>query len=104
MVSNSDNPTNILFVCLFACLFVCLFICLFICLSVCLFVCLFVYLSVCLFICLLVCLSILVARRSLSGKPNFFMKQNIVLIDGARTPFLTSGTDYKNLMPHDLAR
>ena len=32
------------------------------------------------------------------------MKHNIVLIEGVRTPFLTSGTDYKNLMAHDLAR
>lgn len=30
--------------------------------------------------------------------------RNVVLVDGVRTPFLTSGTDYKNLMPHDLAR
>jgi len=29
---------------------------------------------------------------------------NVVLVDGVRTPFLLSGTDYKNLMPHDLAR
>ncbi|OQV14420.1 Trifunctional enzyme subunit beta, mitochondrial [Hypsibius exemplaris] len=29
---------------------------------------------------------------------------NIVLVDAVRTPFLTSGTQYKNLMPHDLAR
>jgi len=31
-------------------------------------------------------------------------RQNIVLVEGVRTPFLMSGTDYKNLMPHDLAR
>lgn len=30
--------------------------------------------------------------------------QNIVLVDGVRTPFLMSGTDYAKLMPHDLAR
>ncbi|XP_030246281.1 trifunctional enzyme subunit beta, mitochondrial [Drosophila navojoa] len=30
--------------------------------------------------------------------------QNIVLVDGVRTPFLTSGTSYSNLMPHELAR
>jgi len=30
--------------------------------------------------------------------------RNVVLVDGVRTPFLMSGTDYKNLMPHDLAR
>lgn len=31
-------------------------------------------------------------------------EQNIVLVDGVRTPFLTSGTSYSNLMPHELAR
>lgn len=30
--------------------------------------------------------------------------KNIVFIDGVRTPFLQSGTLYKNLMAHDLAR
>ena len=30
--------------------------------------------------------------------------KNLVLVDGVRTPFLMSGTDYKNLMPHDLQR
>merc|ERR1719347_1556000 len=30
--------------------------------------------------------------------------KNLVLVDGVRTPFLTSGSDYKNLMPHDLQR
>jgi len=30
--------------------------------------------------------------------------KNIVLVDGVRTPFLMSGTDYKTLMPHDLQR
>ncbi|XP_017001950.3 trifunctional enzyme subunit beta, mitochondrial [Drosophila takahashii] len=30
--------------------------------------------------------------------------QNIVLVDGVRTPFLTSGTSYSKLMPHELAR
>jgi len=30
--------------------------------------------------------------------------KNIVLVDGIRTPFLVSGTDYSKLMPHDLAR
>ena len=29
---------------------------------------------------------------------------NIVLVEGVRTPFLMSGTQYKALMPHDLAR
>lgn len=31
-------------------------------------------------------------------------RPNIVLVDGVRTPFLMSGTTYKNLMPHDLAK
>jgi len=30
--------------------------------------------------------------------------RNIVLVDGVRTPFLTSGSDYKDMMPHDLQR
>jgi len=30
--------------------------------------------------------------------------KNMVLVDGVRTPFLMSGTDYKSLMPHDLQR
>lgn len=30
--------------------------------------------------------------------------KNIVFIDGVRTPFLLSGTDYQKLMPHDLLR
>ncbi|XP_013394244.1 trifunctional enzyme subunit beta, mitochondrial-like [Lingula anatina] len=30
--------------------------------------------------------------------------RNVVLVDGVRTPFLKSGTDYKNMMPHDLQR
>ena len=33
------------------------------------------------------------------GKPGV---KNVVLVDGVRTPFLMSGTDYKSLMPHDL--
>ena len=35
------------------------------------------------------------------AKPNI---RNIVVVDGVRTPFLLSGTSYKDLMPHDLAR
>jgi len=31
-------------------------------------------------------------------------RKNIVLVDAVRTPFLQSGTQYKNLMPHDLQR
>lgn len=30
--------------------------------------------------------------------------KNVVLVDGVRTPFLQSFTDYSKLMPHDLAR
>lgn len=30
--------------------------------------------------------------------------KNLVLVDGVRTPFLMSSTDYKGLMPHDLQR
>uniref|UniRef100_A0A8W7PJ96 acetyl-CoA C-acyltransferase n=1 Tax=Anopheles coluzzii TaxID=1518534 RepID=A0A8W7PJ96_ANOCL len=30
--------------------------------------------------------------------------KNVVLVDGVRTPFLTSGSDYSKLMPHELAR
>lgn len=30
--------------------------------------------------------------------------KNIVFVDGIRTPFLPSGTDYNKLMPHELAR
>lgn len=35
--------------------------------------------------------------------PNKFGR-NIVIVDGVRTPFLMSGTDYSKLMPHELAR
>uniref|UniRef100_A0A8C0MV48 Trifunctional enzyme subunit beta, mitochondrial n=1 Tax=Canis lupus familiaris TaxID=9615 RepID=A0A8C0MV48_CANLF len=35
------------------------------------------------------------------AKPNI---RNIVVVDGVRIPFLQSGTSYKDLMPHDLAR
>ncbi|XP_005185118.1 trifunctional enzyme subunit beta, mitochondrial [Musca domestica] len=31
-------------------------------------------------------------------------RQNIVLVDGVRSPFLLSGTNYSKLMPHELAR
>lgn len=30
--------------------------------------------------------------------------KNVVLVEGVRTPFLMSGTEYADLMPHDLAR
>merc|ERR1719444_33178 len=43
------------------------------------------------------------AARSLSTSRPVDQK-NMVLVDGVRTPFLMSGTDYKNLMPHDLQR
>ena len=45
----------------------------------------------------------LLASRSLSTSRPADAK-NMVLVDGVRTPFLTSGTDYKALMPHDLQR
>ncbi|XP_071117489.1 trifunctional enzyme subunit beta, mitochondrial-like [Haliotis cracherodii] len=41
-----------------------------------------------------------VSKKTLA-KPGI---RNIVLVEGVRTPFLMSGTSYKNLMPHDLAR
>lgn len=40
---------------------------------------------------------------TVSGRPKTGGK-NIVLVEGVRTPFLQSGTTYKDLMPHDLAR
>jgi len=40
------------------------------------------------------------ARKSILDRTG----KNIVLVDGVRTPFLMSGTDYSRLMPHDLAR
>jgi len=40
------------------------------------------------------------AKKSLAKKD----VKNVVLVEGVRTPFLMSGTDYKDLMPHDLAR
>lgn len=51
----------------------------------------------------------LVAHRQLSTQVAPQSKknrdeQNIVLVEGVRTPFLTSGTAYSNLMPHQLAR
>lgn len=30
--------------------------------------------------------------------------KNVVLVEGVRTPFLQSGSDYKDVMAHDLAR
>lgn len=39
-------------------------------------------------------------KKSLA-RPNL---KNIVLVDGVRTPFLLSGTDYQKLWPHDLVR
>jgi len=40
------------------------------------------------------------SKKSLA-KPG---QKNIVLVDGVRTPFLMSGTEYQKLMPHDLVR
>lgn len=42
----------------------------------------------------------LAQKKQLKTKP----AQNIVLVDGVRTPFLLSGTQYSKLMPHELAR
>ena len=47
--------------------------------------------------CQLICF--LTAKKTLA-RPNV---RNIVLVDAVRTPFLMSGTAYKNLMPHNLA-
>ena len=47
--------------------------------------------------------SLWAASRSFSTSSPVDQK-NLVLVDGVRTPFLMSGTDYKNLMPHDLQR
>jgi len=46
---------------------------------------------------------VLLASRTFSSSRPAEQK-NMVLVDGVRTPFLPSGTDYKNLMPHDLQR
>lgn len=53
-----------------------------------------------------------IGARALSVSPQVLSKKslpdrtgkNIVLVDGVRTPFLLSGTDYSHLMPHDLAK
>ncbi|KAI5722487.1 hypothetical protein M8J76_009138 [Diaphorina citri] len=39
-------------------------------------------------------------RKSVKDKTG----KNIVFVDGVRTPFLLSGTDYANMMAHELAR
>merc|ERR1712193_124882 len=44
------------------------------------------------------------SSHSAESSPKTLSKKgvpNIVLVDGVRTPFLQSGTDYKKLMPHD---
>merc|ERR1719290_975594 len=46
--------------------------------------------------------AVLASRAFSSSRP--VDQKNLVLVDGVRTPFLQSGTDYKNLMPHDLQR
>lgn len=43
------------------------------------------------------------ASKAYSTKSNNVSK-NIVFVDGVRTPFLQSGTQYKNLLAYDLAR
>jgi len=40
------------------------------------------------------------AKKQIKSNP----QKDIVLVDGVRTPFLMSGTDYKSMMPHDLQR
>ena len=45
--------------------------------------------------------AVLASRSFSTTRPD---QKNMVLVDGVRTPFLMSGTDYKNLMPHDLQR
>ena len=50
---------------------------------------------------------ILSSSRGIVGKTFATSTQctkNMVLVDGVRTPFLMSSTDYKSLMPHDLQR
>jgi len=44
----------------------------------------------------------MLARPLSTSKPA--ESKRLVLVDGVRTPFLTSGSDYKALMPHDLQR
>eukprot|EP00037_Helgoeca_nana_P032138 m.412413 g.412413 ORF g.412413 m.412413 type:complete len:471 (-) comp28844_c0_seq1:181-1593(-) len=47
------------------------------------------------------------ARVNVARKPRKYngrMKQNIVLVEGVRTPFCTSGSAFIDLKPHDLAR
>ena len=53
------------------------------------------------------------ARRALSVGAALHQKRNslpdrtgknVVLVDGVRTPFLVSFTDYAKMMPHELAR
>jgi len=46
-----------------------------------------------------VCVILAPASKKTLSKPGV---KNVVLVDGVRTPFLMSGTDYKSLMPHDL--
>jgi len=41
------------------------------------------------------------ASKKSMAKPGV---KNLVLVEGVRTPFLMSGTDFKDLMAHDLAR
>merc|ERR1711892_1145693 len=46
--------------------------------------------------------AVLASRSFSTSKP--VDQKNMVLVDGVRTPFLMSSTDYKSLMPHDLQR
>ena len=46
--------------------------------------------------------AVLASRSFSTSRP--VDQKNMVLVDGVRTPFLMSSTDYKSLMPHDLQR
>jgi len=50
------------------------------------------------------CNSINTSLRSISVSSPVLEENRVVLVEGARTPFLMSGTQYKDLMPHDLQR
>jgi len=41
---------------------------------------------------------------SVASQQNASGRQNIVLVDGVRTPFLMAFSSYKNMMPHDLGK
>ena len=45
-----------------------------------------------------------ILRKGYASKVTQAGGKNIVFVDGVRTPFLQSNTDYNNLMAVDLAR